>query len=367
MQRPTFVLEKLENAGFEAHFVGGCVRDTLLGREIHDWDITTAATPEETMAVFSKCVPTGLQHGTVTVVERGEMFEVTTFRCDGEYLDGRRPENVTFVRNLKDDLSRRDFTVNAMAMDMDGNITDLFRGREDLENKVIRCVGDPETRFREDALRMLRALRFSAQLGFSIEGKTYAAIRRCAHLASALSAERVRDEVEKTLLSPDPGAVTEMIRLGLLSSFGLSGSPDLTGLEGLPADKTVRWAAFFRACPEAGWEDFRLDKKTGQTAEKSAMLSGSARTELQWKRLLSRHGADVGRCTAALDGQGEMAERLLSCGDCLFLKDLAVSGKDFPQLQGREVGHVLQLLLEHVLEHPEDNEKKTLLTLAQKL
>ena len=367
MKRPVFVLEKLKNAGYEAYFVGGCVRDTLLGREVHDWDMTTSATPEETMTVFSKCVPTGLKHGTVTVLEQGEMFEVTTFRCDGEYLDGRRPENVTFVRDLKEDLSRRDFTVNAMAMDADGNITDLFEGREDLQNKIIRCVGDAETRFREDALRMLRALRFSAQLGFSIEGRTYAAIRRCAVLSSALSAERVRDEVEKTLLSPDPGAVTEMIRLGLLSAFGLSGSPDLTALEQLPAEKTIRWAAFFRACRSANWEDFRLDKKTGQTAQSSAMLSGSAKTELQWKRLISRHGADTARCTAALDGAEETVNQLLDCGDCLFLSDLAVSGKDFPGLQGREVGNTLHRLLEHVLEHPEDNQKETLLVLAEKL
>ena len=167
--RPDLILKTLEGAGFAACFVGGCVRDTLLGRPVHDWDVTTSALPEEIMALFPRCIPTGIKHGTVTVLLRGESFEVTTFRRDGAYHDGRHPDGVVFVPNLTEDLARRDFTINAMAMHLDGRITDCFDGKADLKRGIIRCVGDPERRFREDALRMLRAWRFSAQLGFAID------------------------------------------------------------------------------------------------------------------------------------------------------------------------------------------------------
>ena len=155
--RPDAILQTLERAGFEARYVGGCVRDTLLGRPVHDWDIASQALPEDVLRLFPRCVPTGLQHGTVTVLLDGTSAEVTTYRLDGAYHDSRHPDGVRFVRSLADDLARRDFTINAMAMDLSGTVTDLFGGREDLARGVIRCVGDAETRFREDALRMLRA------------------------------------------------------------------------------------------------------------------------------------------------------------------------------------------------------------------
>ena len=160
--RPSVILETLRRAGYEAWYVGGCVRDTLLGREIHDWDVTTSALPEQTMACFAHCVPTGIRHGTVTVLEDGVSAEVTTYRTDGSYADGRHPDQVTFVRTLAKDLARRDFTINAMAMDDQGRLVDLWDGQQDLKDKIIRCVGEPERRFREDALRMLRAIRFYA-------------------------------------------------------------------------------------------------------------------------------------------------------------------------------------------------------------
>lgn len=365
-EKPVKILKTLENAGFEAYFVGGCVRDTLLDRPVNDWDITTSATPEEIMQVFSKCIPTGLKHGTVTVVEDGEMYEITTFRADGRYLDGRHPEQVEFVRSLREDLARRDFTINAMAMDSKGNITDLFEGQKDLKAQQLRCVGAPERRFREDALRMLRALRFSAQLGFSIEPATYAAIGVCADLCKALSAERVREETEKILLSKAPKTVELMAQMGLLSAVEVQITAPLGNINDLPKEKTVRWAAFFRACAQADWETFRLDRKTGQIAKTSAALSGTAKTELQWKKLISVHGEEVGRCTAALDGF-DGVEKILASGDCLFLKELAVGGRDFPQKEGRELGALLQKLLDHVLEHPEDNRREVLLALAQSL
>ena len=176
--RPDAIIKTLEDAGFEARYVGGCVRDTLLDRPIHDWDIASQALPEDVLRLFPHCVPTGIRHGTVTVLLDGVSAEVTTYRLDGAYHDGRHPEGVCFVRSLAEDLARRDFTINAMAMDESGAVTDLFGGREDLSRRVIRCVGEPETRFREDALRMLRAYRFAAQLGFSLDAQTQAAIER---------------------------------------------------------------------------------------------------------------------------------------------------------------------------------------------
>lgn len=195
-----YVLERLENAGFAAFAVGGCVRDTLLGRVPGDWDVTTAARPEQVLALFDGyAIPTGLKHGTVTVRAEGMGIEVTTFRADGTYTDHRRPDAVTFSRRLEDDLSRRDLTVNAMAMDRRGQITDLFGGREDLKAGILRCVGDPERRFREDALRILRTLRFAAVLGFAIEPRTAAALHETAPLLTYIAPERILSEMDRAL------------------------------------------------------------------------------------------------------------------------------------------------------------------------
>ncbi len=198
------VLRRLNGAGFAAYAVGGCVRDTLLGKTPVDWDLTTAARPEQVMALFpGHSIPTGLQHGTVTVRSHGQSFEVTTFRADGVYSDHRHPDEVTFSTELSEDLQRRDFTVNAMAMDAAGEITDLFGGRGDLRNGVIRAVGDPDRRFGEDALRILRGLRFAAVLGFAVEENTAAAIRAKAHTLQNIAAERITAEMTKLLCGPD--------------------------------------------------------------------------------------------------------------------------------------------------------------------
>lgn len=189
------ILNRLEGAGYEAWCVGGAVRDALLGLEPGDWDVTTSAPPEAVLALFApNALPTGLQHGTVTV-GGGRGVEVTTFRRDGEYLDNRHPDHVEFTRSLTEDLSRRDFTVNAIAADLRGELADPFRGREDLERRVLRAVGQPEKRFQEDALRILRGLRFSARLGFTIEPGTAAAIRRCAPLLENIAPERIQTEL----------------------------------------------------------------------------------------------------------------------------------------------------------------------------
>ena len=277
--RPDAILQTLERAGFEARYVGGCVRDTLLGRPVHDWDIASQALPEDVLRLFPRCVPTGLQHGTVTVLLDGTSAEVTTYRLDGAYHDSRHPDGVRFVRSLADDLARRDFTINAMAMDLSGAITDLFGGREDLARGVIRCVGDAETRFREDALRMLRARRFAAQLGLALEVGTEAAIGRCAGLCAALSRERVREEAEKTLLSDRPALFGRMLEEGLLAACLAPQQVDFSALSSLPRRPEARWTGAKLACPALQPEAFRLPARPpgpGRRAGRSLIGSGSS-------------------------------------------------------------------------------------------
>lgn len=210
-QGPDEILNRLTAAGFQAYAVGGCVRDSLLGTVPGDWDICTSALPEETEACFSglRVVETGLKHGTVTVISQGVPYEITTFRSDGNYLDHRRPQQVHFVRTLKEDLLRRDFTMNAMAVGLDGEIQDPFGGRQDLTDGIIRCVGDPDTRFTEDALRILRGLRFASRLGFSIAPETAAAMERNKNLLSYVSGERIYKELTGILIGTYAQSVLE--------------------------------------------------------------------------------------------------------------------------------------------------------------
>ena len=196
-----FIIDTFYNNGFEAFMVGGCVRDCLLGLNPKDFDVTTSAKPNITESLFDKTVPTGLQHGTVTVIINNENYEVTTYRTEGKYIDNRRPETVDFVTDIKDDLSRRDFTINALAYNNKEGLLDYFNGIDDLKNKIIRSVGNPNKRFQEDALRMLRAIRFSCQLDFSIEENTYLAIKNNHNLIKNISIERIRDELCKILIS----------------------------------------------------------------------------------------------------------------------------------------------------------------------
>ena len=209
------ILDTLDAAGFEAYAVGGCVRDSLLGRTPQDWDVTTSAAPEQVKELFERTIDTGIQHGTVTVLLGGEGFEVTTYRIDGDYEDGRHPKEVTFTRSLSEDLKRRDFTINAMACNERQGLVDLFDGAGDLERGLIRCVGEPRERFTEDALRMLRAVRFSAQLGFAIEEGTRAAIRELAGNLKKISAERIQAELVKLLVSDHPKEARTLYETGI--------------------------------------------------------------------------------------------------------------------------------------------------------
>ena len=213
------ILHILEDAGYEAYVVGGCVRDSILGRKPDDWDITTSAKPEQVKELFHRTVDTGLQHGTVTVLMEKEGYEVTTYRVDGEYEDGRHPKEVTFTASLEEDLKRRDFTINAMAYNPSGGLVDLFGGLEDIDRKIIRCVGDPLERFTEDALRIMRAVRFSAQLGFSIEEETRKALKVLAPNLKHVSAERIQVELVKLLMSPHPDYLRVAYEAGITAEF----------------------------------------------------------------------------------------------------------------------------------------------------
>ena len=379
------VLRSLQARGHVAYLVGGCVRDMALGVRPHDWDICTSALPEQVMEVFPGALPTGLKHGTVTVRLNSRSVEVTTFRSEENYVDHRHPETVRFVGELTTDLSRRDFTINAMALSPDGLIMDPFGGLTDLEHRCIRCVGSPELRFEEDALRMFRALRFSARLDFTIEEATLAAIGKKAHLASALAAERIRDEVEKTLLTPRPETVGLMQHLGLLDVFLCARAdalPELKLLTKLPRKALDRWMALCVILRRRGLissvEDFltalRLDSRTIRCCtDGAALLEGrKPHNAPEWKRLLQRWGVDTvscaARCRDALDGGSSSRElkAVLKSGECFSMKHLAVGGDDLAALglKGRELGEMLNFLLDYVIEYPDNNRRELLLSLA---
>ena len=218
-EKVKYVIDTLMDAGYEAYAVGGCIRDSILGRKPEDWDITTSANPMQVKNLFRRTIDTGIQHGTVTVMLEKEGFEVTTYRIDGEYEDGRHPKEVVFTSNLIEDLKRRDFTINAMAYNEKDGLVDAFCGIEDLEKKVIRCVGNPEERFQEDALRMMRAVRFAAQLGFSIEKNTKRAIVELAGNLAKVSAERIQVELVKLLVSNHPEEFMTAYETGLTKVF----------------------------------------------------------------------------------------------------------------------------------------------------
>lgn len=371
---PKYVLNilcALDSAGHRAVLAGGCVRDSLLGRRPSDWDIASSASPEEVLALFPRCVPTGIKHGTVTVLSGGGSVEVTAFRAEGGYSDHRRPDSVSFGCPLEADLARRDLTVNAMAMDAAGEITDPFGGRDDLRRRLLRCVGEPERRFDEDALRMLRTVRFSAQLGFEIEPRTLEAIRALAHLASGLSAERVRDELLKTLRSPAPGLVWQLVDLGLLGACLAPGdaSAPREALDVLPI--YARLAHFCRGLELGGYimstdcflAALRFDGETlRRTASAVEVLKSGSR---DWKRLLRGHGEAA---VLAAHPKNRALRAVLRSGECWELSSLAIGGRELAALgySGPELGRELRRLLDHVIDCPADNRADILCKLAER-
>ena len=375
---------RLRSAGREAYPVGGCVRDLLLGRTPGDWDVTTSARPEEVMALFERTVPTGIKHGTVTVLTGAGGVEVTTFRAEGGYADGRHPDAVTFGGDLAGDLSRRDFTINAMALGPDGAVIDPFGGRADLKAGLIRCVGEPERRFGEDALRMLRAVRFSAQLDFAIEGATAEALRKSAGLTARLSAERVRAELEKTLLAPWPERGEGLFAWGLLAAFaGPEARPGLNALHRVPARPLERWAALCALLLDGGsipgaegfLKALRLDGRTVRACAAGAELfKAMPQTAAGWRRALAERGEDACAAAAsmgdALTG-GAYTQGLrdtLEEGGCRSVRALALSGGDLLAMgyHGADIGAAQRRLLDHVLDHPEDNRPERLKELLKR-
>ncbi len=379
------VLFTLRSRGYGAYLVGGCVRDMILGVQPNDWDICTSALPDEVMALFEKTVTTGIKHGTVTVMMGKHPVEVTTFRAEGAYLDHRHPKSVSFVLDLNTDLSRRDFTMNAMAVSAEGIISDPFGGMEDIKNKLIRCVGVPEQRFEEDALRMFRALRFSARLGFEIEEKTLEAIKSRAGYAASISAERVREELEKLLLTKSPETVATVLETGLLSVYVKPvelTAEELCSMKLLPHKAHERWCMLcwllkkHNAIKSA--EDFlamlRLDKRTISCVRDCMELLSQAipKTGLEWKRQLRDYGVDTvscaARCRDAALGTDSFRElkAVLKAGECFSMKHLAVNGDDLKKLglEGQALGETLNFLLEYVMEFPENNRRELLMYLA---
>lgn len=378
------VLVTLQGRGYPAFLVGGCVRDMLLGIQPHDWDVTTAALPQQILELFPGSCLTGRQHGTVTVRLNSHQVEVTPFRTEGRYTDHRHPDLVQFVTDLTADLSRRDFTVNAMALSPDGMVSDPFGGAADLRRGVIRCVGEPERRFEEDALRMLRALRFSAKLGFAIDLFTMEAIREKAPLCAVLAPERVREEMEKILLSPAPEKALEAVNLGLLDAYLYKRLPENVPerLAALPRRALERWAGFAWllerygcvASAESLLQALRLDGRSIHLGALTAAVLNAPlpETAADWKRCLRRCGAEAAVCAARCadaflsPGHARAVKAVLRSGECFSLRELAVTGKDLTDLglQGKAVGEMLDFLLDYVIDYPANNRRELLLSLA---
>ena len=412
-----FIIRSLENAGFEAYIVGGCVRDGILGRDPEDWDITTIAKPDEIKRIFSHTVDTGIEHGTVTVlvppeeVERGiRSFEVTTYRIDGEYTDHRHPNAVSFTGSLEEDLARRDFTINAMAYHMERGIIDPFHGQEDLEKKIVRAVGKAKDRFAEDALRMMRGIRFSAQLDFSLDEEAYLGIESLKESLENVSKERIAVELWKLLASFSTGLapyITEDF-----PKIQESGIPKL--LPFAPVEKIVRFGLFLRNVPDLARKilrDLKLDRESIEGGSHFAALFSEEEVESPYalRKRIARYGLKMVRdfyeMRLALLHQDEeelyspleidlleakrrtgeiiitkkqaesiVKERLLwitkveSEKNCVSLSELMLSGKDLISLgvsPGKRMGEILQLAFDRVLQEPKENEKEKLISYLQ--
>ena len=388
------LLTRLHTAGYAAYAVGGCVRDSLLGQTPHDWDLCTSATPEQVLELFGEahCIPTGLQHGTVTVKHGGELYEITTFRTEGAYSDGRHPDHVAFVPDVKEDLARRDFTINAMAYNAEEGLIDPFGGQNDLAAGIVRAVGEPQRRFEEDALRILRLYRFAARFGFAIDPATGQAARAlCRHL-DCVSEERIAEELSRLLAAPAPGAYLEAEVLAVIfPELDAAELPEsrriLDALEPGMEHVPVRLAALLCPLGEAGARAALKRLKcsnalTGTVAtlvrEAAAGMPGAALT-LTAKRFLSRYDLATitdltALCSARHPEQAEAfaalqqeAARLVETNACCRINQLAVNGRDLMDAgirPGPGLRRVLDALLEQVLTGQLPNEKAALLAAA---
>ncbi len=375
------VLERLEAAGYEAYLVGGCVRDWYRGVCPHDYDITTAAEPQEVLRVFAdeRVLETGLRHGTVTILIDGEAMEVTTFRLDGDYQDHRRPESVTFTRSLREDLARRDFTMNAMAMDRQGGIIDPFGGRADIDQGRIRAVGEADRRFEEDALRILRGLRFAARLGFEIEAQTAAAMHRKKALLHAIARERVLAELSGLLLSDHCEQVLQA-QLAILQVI-LPAVQKIGPLQAVPPRESLRWAALLAPANGAALAKLKPSAALRQRVElllreapevcpleRIAVKKRCAALGIDcFEELLSLQKA-LAPQAADYEGLAQLAAALRAENACLSLAQLAIGGRDLMALglEGPAIGEQLQQLLEQVVEERLPNTREALLHALKK-
>ncbi len=424
------IISKIEDAGFEAYAVGGCIRDVLMGREPDDWDITTSAHPHDIKNLFRRTVDTGIQHGTVTVLMNGTGYEVTTYRVDGIYEDARHPKEVSFTGDLTEDLKRRDFTINAMAYNDTEGLVDMYDGIRDLKRHIIRCVGDPEERFSEDALRMMRAVRFAAQLGFEIDPATRAAVRKLASNLECVSAERKMTELTKLICSDHPELLRTCYELGLTAVFLPEfdkcmntpqniihhcynvGEHIIRTMMASPSDRVIRFTMMLHdiAKPEVltvDEEGIIHNKGHAEAGEKMAAdilrrlksdneLIRQVTTLVRYhdwriaddKRSVRRAASTLGHDlfplltqvqradiagqsdymreekNAKLDHIIELYEEICRDKEAISIRELAVSGRDLIEAgikPGTEIGDILNEMLKHVLDVPEDNKKEILL------
>ena len=380
-----YIINTLESNGYEAFAVGGCVRDSLLGTEPKDWDICTPALPGQTAEMFRqfRVVETGLKHGTLTLVISGRPFEVTTYRADGVYSDGRRPDDVEFVKTIKEDLSRRDFTINAIAFSPKRGTADFFGGLNDLRDGVIKCVGDPGERFREDALRIMRALRFASALGFSIDGDTSRAMHDCRGLLKNISAERIAAEMNGLVAGKNAGAVmTEHLQVLAEVIPELAAARILKGFDDAPVDTALRLAVLFLYIPQISADTARgilsrlkYDNGTIEAVTQLILYSG---TDIRpqagdVKRLLGDIGEKrlrqlIELKRAGLAGAVTLTDEIIGQKQCFSLKDMAVGGRDLIGIgipEGAELGAVLNRLLGMVIDGQVENDGASLLEAAK--
>lgn len=430
------IISIIEAAGYEAYAVGGCVRDSILLRNPDDWDITTSAKPLQIKELFKRTLDTGIKHGTVTVMMDKDGFEVTTYRIDGEYEDSRHPKDVTFTLDVIEDLRRRDFTINAMAYNDRCGLIDVFDGIKDIDKKVIRCVGDAKERFTEDALRMMRAVRFSAQLGYSIEDGTKAAIKEMADNLRNISVERIQSELVKLLVSPHPDYLRVCYEAGITKVIFPEfdqcmetpqnhphhcysvGEHILHSMKETKADKVLRLTMLFhdigkpltQTTDEKGIDHFYGHAQISEDIAKIVLkrLKFDNDTIYKVSKLVFYHDYSVGRtakgvrraihkigedifpyllevqradiCAQSNDKKEDKLKKLaevekiygqvLAGGECVSLRNLAVTGKDLIEAgmePGKELGEVLNQLLEIVLENPEENTKEVLLNYSRNI
>ncbi len=381
------ILKLFSDAGFEAYVVGGCVRDSLRGVKANDWDICTAATPEETKAVLSggfKLVETGIKHGTVMAIRDGVFSEITTFRSDGEYVDNRHPSEVFFTRDIKEDLSRRDFTVNAMAYSPDKGLIDLFDGCSDLEKGIIRCVGMPERRFNEDALRIMRALRFSSKLGFEIESDTASAVLSCRQLLLNIAAERINAELSELICGDNAESVLCEYKSVFELIFNLPSvfedwDNKASKLSGAKKNVAVRLALLFSSeLPDDVYKLLKSLKYDNKTISDVVFLLRNRElsfdSEVGIKKAVLKHGKENMHMLSSFrksldDVDYAKAAELIDTAPLRTLKDLAVNGNDIIDVgisSGPEIKRILAMVCDAVIEGKIRNTKDDILDFVKR-